>query len=57
MTMQSALIRLKQSQENLYESACHEGNHHIVGGILARARAEERAWGNAAVPAFNGLRR
>jgi hypothetical protein len=39
----TALIRLKQSQERLYESACHEGNYHIVAGILAGARAEDQA--------------
>jgi hypothetical protein len=36
------MIRLKQTDEQLYEYACHEGNHSMVG-ILAGARAEEAA--------------
>ncbi len=35
------MIRLKQTDEQLYEYACHEGNHSMVG-ILAGARAEEK---------------
>jgi hypothetical protein len=34
------MIRLKKTDEQLYEYACHEGNHSMVG-ILAGARAEE----------------
>ncbi len=34
------MIRLKRTDEQLYEYACHEGNHSMVG-ILAGARAEE----------------
>ena len=34
------MIRLKHTDDQLYEYACHEGNHSMVG-ILAGARAEE----------------
>jgi hypothetical protein len=35
------MVPLKQTQEQIYEYACHEGNKGMVG-ILAGARAEER---------------
>jgi hypothetical protein len=38
----TALIRLKQSAERLYEYACHEGNFEIVRDMLAAARAREQ---------------
>jgi hypothetical protein len=38
------MIRLKRSNEQLYEYACHEGNY-ALSGILAGARAEEKAAG------------
>ena len=34
------MIRLKRSDDQLYEYACHEGNHSMVG-MLAGARAAE----------------
>jgi hypothetical protein len=34
------MIRLKRSDDQLYEYACHEGNHSMIG-ILAGARAAE----------------
>jgi len=34
---------MKQSQEKLYEYACHEGNYVTMEGILGAARADERA--------------
>jgi len=34
------MIRLKKTDEQIYEYACHEGNHSMVG-ILAGARADE----------------
>lgn len=34
------MIRLKQTTDQVYEYACHEGNHSMIG-ILAGARAEE----------------
>ena len=37
-----ALIRLQQSQDAIYEYACHEGNTGLEG-ILAGARADEKA--------------
>jgi hypothetical protein len=39
----TAVVRLKQTQNQLYEVACHEGNHLTMEGILAGARAEEKA--------------
>jgi hypothetical protein len=38
----TALIRLKSVEEPLIEFACHEGNLHVVRGILGGARAEEK---------------
>ena len=35
------MVPLKQTQEQIYEYACHEENKGMVG-ILAGARAEER---------------
>ena len=43
----TAVVRLKQTQDSLYEFACHEGNH-AMRGILAGARAEEKAVEQAA---------
>jgi hypothetical protein len=34
------MIRLKRTDDQLYEYACHEGNHSMIG-ILAGARAAE----------------
>jgi hypothetical protein len=34
------MVRLKRSDDQLYEYACHEGNHSMIG-ILAGARAAE----------------
>ena len=39
------VLRLKSTEEPLYEYACHEGNHSMEG-ILAGHRAEERAGTN-----------
>ena len=36
------MIRLKRTDGQVYEYACHEGNHAMTG-ILAGARAKERA--------------
>ena len=38
----TALIKLQASDEPMIEFACHEGNHHVVRGILGGARAEEK---------------
>jgi hypothetical protein len=38
----TAVMRLKTTQEKIYEYACHEGNHSIVG-ILSGAREQEKA--------------
>jgi len=36
----SFMIRLKHTDDQVYEYACHEGNHSMIG-ILAGARADE----------------
>jgi hypothetical protein len=39
----TAMIRLKQTHDKIYEFACHEGNQSVMVGMLAGARAEEKA--------------
>ena len=39
----TASIRLTPTQQQVYEFACHEGNHNLMQGILLGARAEEKA--------------
>ncbi len=39
----TAVVRMKHSQDRMYEYACHEGNSHTMVGILAGTRAEENA--------------
>ena len=39
----SAMIRLKRTEERLYEFACHEGNADTEAGILLGVRATEAA--------------
>ena len=41
----TAVIRLRQSQEQIYEYACHEGNYYTMLGMLGAARAAEKAEG------------
>jgi hypothetical protein len=38
----TAEMPLRPSNERLYEWACHEGNFHIMSGMLKGARAQER---------------
>ncbi|MEO5742217.1 MAG: photosynthetic reaction center cytochrome c subunit family protein [Vicinamibacterales bacterium] len=38
----TVLIRLRRTQDKIYEYACHEGNYHTMEGILGAARADER---------------
>jgi hypothetical protein len=44
----TALIRLKHSEDKMYEYACHEGNYYTMEGILGAARADEKAAEEAA---------
>ena len=44
----TVMVRLRQTDEKLYENACHEGNLPLEG-ILAEARAQEKAAEDAAV--------
>jgi hypothetical protein len=37
----TAVIRLKRSDERLYEYACHEGNNEVMRDMFAAARAKE----------------
>jgi hypothetical protein len=37
----TAVIRLKQSAQRLFEYACHEGNYEIVRGMFAAARTRD----------------
>jgi hypothetical protein len=39
----TALVRLRRTDDRLYESACHEGNYVVIEGILGAARADEDA--------------
>ena len=44
----TAVLRLKQTEEKLYEFACHEGNFQVMEGMLLGARAQEKAATEAA---------
>jgi hypothetical protein len=37
------MIRMKKTEDKIYEYACHEGNYHTMEGILGAARADEAA--------------
>ena len=39
----TAVVRLKLTDDKIYEDACHEGNQFVMMGILAGARAAEKA--------------
>jgi hypothetical protein len=39
----TAVVRLKRTDDKMYEDACHEGNRRVMTGILAGARAAEKA--------------
>jgi hypothetical protein len=39
----TAVLRLRQTQDKIYEVACHEGNFWIMKGMLPPAPAQERA--------------
>ena len=44
----TAVLRLKQTPEKIYELACHEGNFQVMEGMLLGARAQENAAKEAA---------
>jgi len=44
----TAVVRLKQTQQAIYEFACHEGNYDVMVGILGAGRADEKAAEEAA---------
>ena len=44
----TAVLRLKQTQDKMYEVACHEGNFQVMEGMLLGARAQENAAKEAA---------
>jgi hypothetical protein len=39
----TAMLPLKRTADRMYEFACHEGNNRTMFGMLAAARADERA--------------
>jgi len=39
----TVMIRLKRTQDAIYEYACHEGNLVTMEGILGASRADEAA--------------
>jgi len=39
----TAMMPLRQRHETLYEFACHEGNYHIMSGMLVGARKQQEA--------------
>ena len=39
----TAVVRLKKTQDKMFEYACHEGNYDVMHGMLAGARAEKKA--------------
>ena len=39
----TAMMPLRQRQETLYEFACHEGNYHIMSGMLVGALKQQEA--------------
>ena len=44
----TAMIPLQQSQDEIYEFACHEGNRTVMLGMLGAARVQEKAAEEAA---------
>jgi hypothetical protein len=38
VTPWKAMMPMKSRQETLYEFACHEGNYHIMSGMLVGAQ-------------------
>jgi hypothetical protein len=36
----TAMMPLRQRNETLYEFACHEGNYHIMSGMLVGAQKQ-----------------
>jgi proteasome lid subunit RPN8/RPN11 len=48
----TAQVIMEKTQEHIYEYACHEGNHAMIG-ILAGARAAEKAEAEAAKKGSN----
>ena len=39
----TAMMPMRSRQETLYEFACHEGNYHIMSGMLLGAQAQQEA--------------
>ena len=42
------MIYLKQTQDEIYEFGCHEGNYDVMVSMLGGARAEQKAAEEAA---------
>ena len=41
----TAMVRLKRTDDKMYEDACHEGNQRVMEDILGGARAAEKKAG------------
>jgi hypothetical protein len=39
----AAMMPMRQRQETLYEYACHEGNYHLMSGMLEGSRVQREA--------------
>jgi hypothetical protein len=39
----AAMMPMRQRHETLYEYACHEGNYHLMRGVLDGARVQREA--------------
>jgi hypothetical protein len=37
----TAMMPMRSRQETLYEFACHEGNYHIMSGMLVGAQKQQ----------------
>ena len=44
----TASLRLRQTQQAIYEFACHEGNYETMVGMLGAGRADEKVAEEAA---------
>ncbi|HWV95438.1 MAG TPA: hypothetical protein VNZ24_14015, partial [Vicinamibacterales bacterium] len=44
----TAMMPMRARQETLYEFACHEGNYHIMAGMLVGSQVQQEAESAAA---------
>jgi hypothetical protein len=48
----TAVVRLKQTPDKIYEFACHEGNFPVMEGMLSTPRAQDKAAAEAGQKKF-----